>query len=129
MKKNVLVVDDTQIMRNLIKKFLEKDYEVMLAENGMEAILSMQSGYIPDLIISDIQMPKLDGFEFIEQIKSTGYLKDIPIIMLSSIDDSKSRLKFLKLGVSDYIIKPFNPEELVLKVHNIFELSSHYEHS
>ena len=121
MGKNILVVDDTVIMRNLIKKFLGQVYTVKLAENGLEAFLSMQEGYIPDLIISDIQMPKLDGFEFLEQIKSTGFLKDIPVIMLSSVDDSNTKVKFLKLGVSDYLTKPFNPEELVIKVDNIFQ--------
>ena len=121
MGKNILVVDDTLIMRKLIKKFLGQFYTVKLAENGLEALLSMQEGYIPDLIISDIQMPKLDGFEFLEQIKSTGFLKDIPVIMLSSVDDSNTKVKFLKLGVSDYLTKPFNPEELVIKVDNLFQ--------
>ncbi|OQY04797.1 MAG: two-component system response regulator [Bacteroidetes bacterium 4572_117] len=121
MGKNILVVDDTLMMRKLIKRFLGQFYDIKLEENGLEAILSMQNGYIPDLIISDIQMPKLDGFGFIEQVKATGFLKGIPVIMLSSIDDSQVRLKFLKLGVTDYLIKPFNPEELVIKVNNIFE--------
>lgn len=126
MGKNVLVVDDTMMMRNLIKRFLGQFYNVKLEENGLDAFISMQKGYIPDLIISDIQMPKMDGFEFIEQIKSTGFLKDIPVIILSSIDDSKTRVKFLKYGVTDYLVKPFNPEELVLKVQNILEPKNYY---
>jgi DNA-binding response OmpR family regulator len=129
MGKNILVVDDTLMMRKLIKRFLGQFYNVRLEENGLDAFLSMQQGYLPDLIISDIQMPKMNGFEFIEQIKSTGFLKDIPVIMLSSIDESKVRVKFLKLGVTDYLVKPFNPEELVLKVNNIFEQMNQYVHN
>lgn len=122
MEKNILVIDDTPMMRNLIKRILAQFYTVKTEENGFDALVSMQSGYIPDLIISDLQMPKLDGFGFLEQVKSAGFSRDIPVIILTSVDDSKTKIKFLKHGVSDYLTKPFNPEELVLKVKNIFEM-------
>jgi DNA-binding response OmpR family regulator len=116
MIKTILVLEDSSSVRKILEVFLGKDYKVISKENGAEGLEWLQSGYIPDLIISDLQMPIMGGEEFIVQIKSSGYFKDIPIIMLSGLESSEDRIKILKLGAIDYIVKPFNPEELKLKV-------------
>jgi len=116
MKKNILVIDDEKSIRILLKNYLQKDYEVTAKENGEEGMAWLQEGNIPDLIVVDIQMPRMDGYEFIKNIRASGYFKDIPLIMLSGIESSSDKVKALKMGANDYVIKPFNPEELAVRI-------------
>jgi DNA-binding response OmpR family regulator len=80
----------------------------------------MQQGVIPDVIIADVNMPEINGLEFIRQIRSSGFFKDVPLIMLSGNEGSSDKIKCLKAGADDYLIKPFNPEELEARIDNIF---------
>lgn len=114
--KKILVVDDSPSISNLIVRFLNKKYIVETKENGLEALIWIQQGNIPDLLITDWQMPKMDGVELIKRLKESGYFRDIPIIVLSSKDSSADRVLCLKLGAEDYIVKPFNPEELLIRI-------------
>ncbi len=111
MKKKILVVDDELTMRTLLELFLGKQYDVVAVESAKYALAWLEFNW-PDLIVSDIQMNPMDGFEFIKRVRSRGYSKHIPIIMLSSKAESKERVKCYKLGAQDYLTKPFNPEEL-----------------
>ncbi|MEA3317513.1 MAG: response regulator, partial [Bacteroidota bacterium] len=76
----------------------------------------LQKGNMPNLIVVDIEMPNMNGYEFLKLVKASGFFKEIPVIMLSGVDSSDERVKCLKLGAKDFIVKPFNPEELELKV-------------
>jgi len=116
MKKKVLIIDDEKTIRILLENFLKKEYDVITKNNGEEGLNWLQEGNFPDIIIVDIQMPKMSGYEFIKNIKASGYFQNIPMIMLSGIDSSAEKVKFLKLGASDYIVKPFNPEELSVRI-------------
>lgn len=116
MRKKILVIDDEKSIRLLLENFLNKEYDVIAKSDGFEALTWMQQGNLPDLIVADIQMPNLDGYEFIENVRSSGYFKDIPMIMLSGIESSAEKVKCLKLGANDYMIKPFNPEELAIRI-------------
>ncbi len=116
MKKNVLIIDDELSIRILLENYLKKDYNVVTKNDGMDALKWMEEGNIPDLIVADIQMPNLDGYEFIKNIRASGFFKHIPIIMLSGIESSSEKIKCLKLGANDYIVKPFNPEELSVRI-------------
>lgn len=118
--KKLLIVDDKEEFRRLMKLFLSKKYDVELFENGMQALAFMQKGNLPDLIVSDLMMPELDGKTLLEQLKSSGVFKHIPVIILSSIDKSSERVELIKSGASDYLIKPFNPEELSIRIENQF---------
>ncbi len=100
-------------------QFLSKSYEVEAKEDGMQALAWLQGGNIPDMILTDLQMPNLDGMGLISHVKSSGFFKDIPMIVLSSKDGSNDRIKCLKLGAEDYIVKPFNPEELLIRIDRI----------
>ena len=119
MKKQILVIDDKPEISRIIKMFLGNEYNVIAKENGLDAFEWLKNGNIPDSIISDIQMPELDGFEFVKQLKFSGSFNNIPIIMLSSIEESNQRIEMYKLGVDDYMIKPFNPEELQVRLSNV----------
>ncbi len=103
-------------IRLLLENFLGKTYEVVTRNDGMEGLKWMEGGNMPDLIVADIQMPNLDGYEFIKNVRASGFFRDIPMIMLSGIESSQEKVKCLKLGANDYMIKPFNPEELSIRI-------------
>lgn len=127
MKKKILVLDDELTMCTLLEFFLSEKYAVTTV-NSAEEGLNWLTHNLPDLIISDIGMSEMDGFAFLKQVRSVGYLKHTPIIMLSGKSESKERVTCYKLGAQDYLTKPFNPEELeeVVKK-NIYPI--HFSHS
>jgi CheY-like chemotaxis protein len=111
MKKTILVVDDEQNIRILLENFLSQDYDITSKNDGLEALEWLEVN-LPDLIICDIQMPNMDGYQLLEKIRQRGYTKHTPVIMLSGTEASKERVKCYRLGAQDYLTKPFNPEEL-----------------
>ena len=111
MKHKILVIDDEQNIRILLENFLSQDYDIESKSDGIEA-LEWLEGHLPDLIICDIQMPNMDGYEFLKNVRQRGYTKHTPVIMLSGSETSPDRVKCYKMGAQDYLMKPFNPEEL-----------------
>jgi len=112
----ILIVEDDLYMQAILKEFLSATYEIQISQDGMEALAFMQSGNVPDLIISDLNTPKLNGLELITQIKVSDFFKSIPIIILSGEDSSEKRIKCLDSGADDFIVKPFNPAELEARI-------------
>ena len=112
---NVLIVDDSFEMREYLKSLLHQ-YNLTEAQDGYEALDILKNNNT-DLIITDYMMPKMDGFELIKSIQKLNY--DIPTLMLTAVSDNKSKLKVLRLGIEDYINKPFEKEELLIRVNNI----------
>jgi two-component system, chemotaxis family, chemotaxis protein CheY len=123
MKKTILAVDDVKSILTIIYYVFGEKYHVEKKENGKEALEWMQKGNIPDLIITDVKMPEMDGFEFLTQLKSSSFYNDIPVVVLSSMNDSAEKIKFLRLGANDYMVKPFNPEELDARVANLLSFT------
>lgn len=119
--KTVLIVDDAKSILGILNAVLGQHYHVELKSNGREALAWLQEGNLPDVIVTDIKMPEMDGFDFIKHIKASGFFKDIPLIVLSSVDATKERIKCLKAGADDFLVKPFNPEELDARIHNIIK--------
>lgn len=117
-KEKILIVEDHIEMSNYLKSILEKDYDCTVAFNGQEALDILQSQSF-DLITSDIMMPKLDGFEFRQKIKEVYPNNDLPFIFVSAKSLEEDKLRGLELGVDDYIIKPFNKNELFARVKNL----------
>lgn len=109
--KKILALDDELSMRTLLEFFLKDNYEIVSVGSAEEALQWLDET-IPDLIISDIEMKGMDGFEFLKQVRLRGYTKHTPVIMLSGKAESKERVKCYQLGAQDYLTKPFNPEEL-----------------
>jgi len=112
----ILIVEDDLYMQAILKEFLSTTYEIAISQDGMEALAFMQSGNVPDLIISDLNTPKLNGLELITQVKVSDFFKSIPIIILSGEDSSEKRIKCLDSGADDFIVKPFNPAELEARI-------------
>jgi DNA-binding response OmpR family regulator len=123
MKKRILLVDDKGEFRRLVKIFLSKNYDVETAENGLDALAQLQNGYRPDAIVSDLIMPEFDGKVLVEQVKASGFFRHIPIIILSSIDKSAKKIELLSLGANDYLVKPFNPGELEIRIERLLQIA------
>lgn len=118
----ILVVDDESRMRKLVKDFLIKSgYSVVEASNGEEAVDIFMSDKDISLIIMDVMMPKLDGYEAAAEIRK---LSNIPIIMLTAKSDERDELKGFEIGVDEYITKPFSPKILVARVGAVLKRSS-----
>lgn len=117
-KKKILIIDDTELMLRLIADILEaKGYEVVTANNGTDGIHKVTEEK-PDLVILDVVMPGLNGFEVCKILRDDESNNLMPIIMLTSQDNEDDKLAGLELGADDYILKPFNPRELVSRVNN-----------
>jgi DNA-binding response OmpR family regulator len=121
MKKKILIVDDKAEFRRLTKTILSGNYQVESAENGVEALSLLQNGYMPDLIVSDLMMPVLGGRDLVDQLKASGAFKHIPIIILSSIDKTDEKIKLIKMGADDYLEKPYNPSELLVRIEKLLK--------
>lgn len=116
-KAHILVVDDDTRILKLLKKFLDKNgFMVTTTVFPSEAITMMQT-FIFDLIILDVMMPEIKGTEFARQIRNFG--GKLPIIMLTALAESEDRVKGLESGVNDYVTKPFEPRELLLRINNL----------
>ena len=112
--KKILVVDDEEKIRSIIRKYGEfEGYEVSEACDGMDAITKVKENGDYDVIIMDVMMPELDGFSACSEIKK---LKDIPVIMLSARGEEYDRIHGFEAGVDDYVVKPFSPKELMMRV-------------
>ncbi|NEO52851.1 MAG: response regulator transcription factor [Okeania sp. SIO3B5] len=115
-KKQILIVDDEDSLRILLKRHLElQGYEVKDANSGLDA-LSILEQLNPDLIVSDIMMPQMDGLEFCQRLRSSNLGQLVPFIFLSSKGELEDRILGLSMGADDYINKPFEMRELVAKI-------------
>ena len=117
MAKILVIEDENHIWKIIEYKLKKENHEPVLADDGLKAmeILKVMK---PDLIISDIMVPYLDGIQILKKIKGDDELKTIPVIMLTSKTQEKDVLAGLQLGAQDYIAKPFSPAELILRVDN-----------
>lgn len=119
-KLQVLVVDDNADMCRYIKTILESKYRVICASNGYFG-LEKALRYVPDIILCDVMMPVVNGFELLEKIKENVRLKHIPIIMLSACALDNDIVKGFKLGADSYLIKPFNEDILLSRIQNLID--------
>jgi DNA-binding NarL/FixJ family response regulator len=115
-KKKLLLVDDDPNLVLLVKDYLEfRGYEVTAANNGREALEVLDKD-IPDMIICDVMMPEVDGYGFVADLRKRQDIGWIPVLFLSAKGQSQDRIKGLNLGADVYMVKPFEPEELVAQV-------------
>jgi len=118
-KKKILVVDDSQDMRVILSMRLRiNGYEVIMAQDGQEG-LDMAKKDAPDLIILDLMLPKIDGYEVCRMLKFDDKYKNIPVIILSALDQQEDREKAVGSGADSYFIKPFDLELLLNKIQSL----------
>ena len=112
-----MIAEDYTLLRKLIKKLLEAaGFAVIEAADGEEAFISIASNKHPDLLLSDIHMPKLNGYDLIKGVRETLAIKDMPIIILTTESSDRSQELAFELGADDYIRKPFNSTLLIARV-------------
>jgi signal transduction histidine kinase/ligand-binding sensor domain-containing protein/DNA-binding response OmpR family regulator len=119
-KNIVLIVEDNYDVREFIRDSIGSEFSVVEAMNGEQGLRKAEK-YIPDLIISDVMMPKMDGYELVRRIKQDEKTSHIPVILLTAKSDRDSKLEGLGLGVDDYLTKPFDTKELMARIKNLIE--------
>ena len=119
-KNLVLIVEDNRDVREFIKDSLQSEFDTIEALNGEQGLKRAEK-YIPDLIVSDIMMPKMDGYEMMQKIKQDEKTSHIPVILLTAKSDKDSKLEGLGLGADDYLTKPFDAKELQARIKNLIE--------
>ena len=112
MRKQILVVDDELSILKLLNFILSKDYDLVIKQNGADAISWLEDGNDPALIISDLEMPYIDGGSFIRNLKISGFYRNTPVILLSGADNLDNIVSRMPFQADCYFKKPFNPAEL-----------------
>lgn len=121
--KTILIVEDHREIRRYIDNLLKNQYNTLLAKNGEEALLLLKKEKV-DLIISDLMMPYMDGFELLKNLKSEESFAHIPVLIISARTNEEDKLEILKLGANEIIAKPFSPAEITLRLENILSKKS-----
>jgi signal transduction histidine kinase/DNA-binding response OmpR family regulator len=124
----ILIVEDNLDLRAYIADILRgSNYAVLETENGLQALDLLQElqtkNQLPQLILSDIMMPVMDGFQLLKVLKDRPYFQQIPVVMLTARADIRDKLTALRIGVDDYLLKPFDEEELLTRIHNLLKNS------
>ena len=117
MPKHILIVDDSKTVRNLVAFIMKKEgFKVTTAEDGLDGLEKLYSSAAVDLIVSDVNMPRMDGLTFIKTVREQEAYKDIPIVVLSTEGQDKDIKTGLTVGANLYMVKPAQPEKLVRNV-------------
>lgn len=119
----ILLVEDNENLRDYIQLIIGEKYEVSTTENGKIAWEYLATHELPDLIVSDIMMPEMDGYQLLTKLKDDDRFRGTPVIMLTALADLKDKLKALRIGVDDYMLKPFEEEELLARIDNLLRNS------
>ena len=120
-KKKILLVDDDELILSHAKLILENEYEIITAKSGKDALKLLIDGLLPNLILLDILMPNMDGWETFNRLKTIGALQKVPIAFATSLSDEKDEKQAYEIGAADFIKKPYVKEELLERVKAIIK--------
>ncbi len=121
LKKKILIVDDNENIRELMLLILEDQYTIITRNDGQEALDYLRQGNRPDLILSDMIMPNMNGRTFVRHVNSDPRFGQIPIVFITAVESDMLINSFKNKGIVDFIFKPVKPEELLDKVHSILQ--------
>lgn len=119
MKKTLLVIDDEPAIQLILEHYFSGEYEVVLTANGREAMDWLEQGNLVDAIVADYEMPRLNGLDFIRELRVLPMHEHTPLLILSGTDETSKKIACLRAGADDYIVKPFNPEELEIRIKKV----------
>ncbi|MDN5360845.1 MAG: hypothetical protein PWQ84_1908 [Thermotogaceae bacterium] len=121
-KYRILIVDDERSNRKLLSELLSEEFDVVLAKNGSQVFQLLNGEQVIDLVLLDIMLPDMDGYEIIKRMKNNDNQKDIPVIFITVLDSAENEEKAFQLGAVDFITKPFHPSIVKLRVKNQINL-------
>ena len=122
--KKILIVEDNVSMRFLLESILKTSYSVRTADDGLTAMVVLHKGFVPDLILTDINMPSINGWELITYLKKSNLYGHIPVITLSSDNIKEMDYKDLSITIDDSLQKPFEPKDLLERVSGVLKKKS-----
>ncbi len=122
-RKQILIVEDDPNIRMLLEFILRKHYEVASREDGLSGMSWLASGNLPDLIVTDVEMPRLNGYEFLKNVRESGFFGQIPVLMVSGFETQEVKFKCLSRGANAFLSKPFRPEEVLSKIEQLIGLN------
>ena len=120
-KKSIVAVDDSGIILKMLEKLLSGEYAYYGFSKGMRALKFLKETRIPHLIILDIEMPEIDGYQMLEMIRKKDELKEVPVLFLTSNNDKEHVIKAIKTGANDYIVKPIDENVFMDKVRGLLK--------
>jgi two-component system chemotaxis response regulator CheY len=124
MSRSVLIVDDSEFVRNYHAAILrDADFQVITAGDGMEALEKLFTNHC-DLVMTDINMQHMDGYEFIRRVRAEHIYRQLPIVIISTMDQAKERSKGFEAGADLYLVKPCSPEVMLEKIKMLMSVSS-----
>lgn len=123
-RNKILVIEDHDSIRILLSNFLSKDFDVVTKSDGFEGLAWLSSGNIPDFILLDYDMPRINGLQFLENIRRSGFFQSIPVIIVTAEEDNDIKNACKQYGITDFLTKPFNPIKLKEKIQEVLEPSA-----
>lgn len=124
MNDTILIIEDDPLMVAFLDEYLSKDFKTVKMTNAAEALQHLDGQGLPALVILDLFMPEMDGFSFLETIRSNPAMNRLPVLVLSGSEKSEDRVRAFELGADDFVVKPFNPMELAARVRNLIRRTS-----
>lgn len=117
--KDLIILDDEPALRLILKEYFKSSFNVVVLEDGSSLLKFLKQNPLPSVIVVDLAMPDMSGLDVIKEIRGNGHYDSLAIIVLSGKTESKERVECLNAGADDFMIKPFNPEELRARIHAI----------
>jgi len=117
----ILIVDDNEVHLVIAENILKSKFEVITAKSGKDALLILSKGLVPSVILLDVLMPEMDGWETFNKIKGISLLRNVPIAFLTSLDGMREKLYASRIGAADLITKPYDGVELIKRIDSMIE--------
>lgn len=124
MKPLLLAIDDQLSMRSFLEYYLSETYQVVTQPDGLSALAWIEAGHQPDVIVADLDMPGMKGTKLLDILRASEATAAVPYLVLSGMDESSARVEALEKGADDYVVKPFHPRELQLRIRNLLHRKS-----
>ncbi|MBE0661236.1 MAG: response regulator [Bacteroidales bacterium] len=119
MKPTILVMEDEKIIRMYLEKALAGSFVVVMKANGAEGLEWLEEGNIPSAVITDLNMPVIDGFGFLEKVRASENYKDLPVVVLSAMESTEEKTRCFSLGATEYLSKPLNISILISSIERL----------
>lgn len=124
MNPSILIIEDDPVMVAFLDEYLSTDFTTNKMTDAAAALEFLKGDSLPALVILDLFMPGMDGFSFLESVRSNADLNRLPVLVLSGSEKSEDRVRAFELGADDFVVKPFNPLELTARVRNLVRRSA-----